>query len=104
MERDLLSQVIEAEKEIQQCLDLEKIKVREWLERVKQECEEEFTREEKNINESLERSTAEAASETGVKAAGTVSRAVAAAERLGRLQTETLSTIVAKQIAGILPG
>ena len=49
MERDILSQVIEAEKEIQHCLDLEKIKAREWLERVKKECEDEFTREEKNI-------------------------------------------------------
>ncbi len=103
MERDILSQVIEAEKDIQQFLDLEKIKAREWLERVKKECEEEFIREEKNIKESLEKSTAEAAREAGVKAAGTVSRAAAAAERLGRLQTETLSRIVAKQIAGILP-
>ncbi len=103
MERDLLSQVIEAEKEIQQCLDLEKIKTREWLERVKKECEEEFIREDKNIKESLEKSTVEAVREAEVKAAGTVSQAAAAAERLGRLQAETLSKIVAKQIAGILP-
>ncbi len=103
MEKDILSQVIEAEKEIQQGLDLEKIKAREWLERVKKECEEAFTREDKNIREALEKTTAEAAREAGIKAAGTVSRATAAAERLGRLQTETLSRIVAKQIAGILP-
>lgn len=103
MEKDILSQVIEAEKEIQQGLDLEKIKAREWLERVKKECEEAFTREDKNIKESLEKTTAEAVREAGVKAAGTVTRATAAAERLGRLQTETLSRIVAKQIAGILP-
>jgi hypothetical protein len=104
MERDILSQVIEAEKEIQQCLDLEKIKARQWLERVKKECEEEFIREDKNIKESLERSTAEAAREAGVKAAGAVSQATAASERLGRLQPELLSRIVAKQITGILPG
>ena len=104
MERDILSQVIEAEKKIQQCLDLEKIKARQWLERVKKECEEEFIREEKNIKESLERSAAEAAREAGVKASGAVSRATDDAERLGRLQPEVLSKIVAKQIAGILPG
>jgi predicted phage gp36 major capsid-like protein len=104
MERDILSQVIEAEKEIQQCLDLEKIKAREWLERVKKECEEEFIREDKKIKEALEKATAEAAREAGVKAAGAVSRAAAASERLGRLQTKALSRIVAKQIAGILPG
>jgi hypothetical protein len=104
MEKDILSQVIEAEKEIQQCIDREKIKAREWFERVKKECEEEFVREDKNIKESLERSTAEAAREAGDKAAGTVSRATADAERLGRLQTKVLSKLVAKQIAGILPG
>jgi len=104
MERDILSQVIEAEKEIQQCLDLEKIKAREGLERVQKECEEEFIREDKNIKASLEKFTAEAAREAGGKAAGTVVRAMADAERLGRLQAETLSRIVAKQIAGILPG
>lgn len=104
MEKDILSQVIEAEKEIQHCIDREKIKAREWLERVKKECEEEFIREEKNIKESLERSTAEAAREAGGNAAGTVSRATADAERLGRLQAEVLSRIVAKQIAVVLPG
>jgi hypothetical protein len=104
MERDILSQVIEAEKDIQHCLDLEKTKAREWLERVKKECEEDFIREEKNIKESLAKATAEAAREAEVKAAGIVSRATAAAESLGRLQAETLSRIVAKKIAGILPG
>jgi hypothetical protein len=104
MERDILSQVIEAEKDIQHCLDLEKIKAREWLERVKKECEEEFIREEKNIKESLAKATAEAAREAEVKAAGTVSRATAATDRLGRLQAETLSRIVAKKIVDILPG
>jgi hypothetical protein len=104
MEKDILSQVIEAEKKIQQCLDLEKIKAREWLECVKKEYEEEFIREDRNIKESLEKSTIEAAREAEVKAAGTLSQATAAAERLGRVQAETLSRIVAKQIAGILPG
>ena len=104
MERDILSQVIEAEKEIQKCLDLEKVKVREWLERVKKECEEEFILEEKNIKASLEKSTAEATKAAEVKAAGIVSQAMATAERLERLQTETLSRVVAKQIDRILPG
>ncbi len=104
MEKDVLSQVIEAEKEIQQCLDLEKIKAREWLERVKKDCEEEFIREEKNIKESLERAVAEAAREADARAAGAVSRATAEAERLGRVEEETLSRIVAQQVAVILPG
>lgn len=104
MERDILGQVIEAEKEIQQCLELEKVKAGEGIERVKRECEEEFIREKRNIEASLEKSKAEAAREAEGKASGTVSRAAAAAERLGRLQKETLSRIIAKQITGILPG
>jgi hypothetical protein len=104
MERDILSQVIEAEKEIQQCLDLEKVKIREWLERVRKECEEEFIREEKNINASLKISAAEAAGEAEVKAAGIVRQATATADRLGRLQAEVLSNSIAKQINRILPG
>jgi len=104
MESDILSQVIAAEKKIQQSLDLEKIKAREWLERVKKECEEEFIREENEIEKSLENLTAEAAREAAGEATGIVSRATAEAEHLGRLQADTLSRIVGKQIAGILPG
>ena len=104
MERDILSQVIEAEKEIQQRLDLEKVKTREWIERAKKECDEEFVLEEKRIKASLEKSIEEAIKEAEIKASGIVSRAEADAERLGRLETETLSKIIARQIDRILPG
>jgi vacuolar-type H+-ATPase subunit H len=104
MERDILSQVIEAEKEIQQCLELEKIKVREWLEHVKKESEEEFIREDKKIRESLEKSIAEATKEAEAEAAGVVSKATTEAERLEQLKPDTLSKIITKQIEKILPG
>ncbi len=104
MERDILSQVIEAEKEIQQCLDRERIKSREWLERIKKECEEEYRKEEQRITASLERSMAEAVSEAEAKAAGIISRAAGQTERLGHVQAGILSRIVAKQINRILPG
>ncbi len=104
MEKDILSQVIEAEKDIQQCLDREKVKTRAWLEQVKKECEEEYIREEQQIKASLERSMAEAAAEAEARAAGIVSKAAEETERLGRLEAATLSRIVAKQIRRILPG
>jgi vacuolar-type H+-ATPase subunit H len=104
MERDILGQVIEAEKEIQRCLDLEKVKVRDWLERVKKECEEEFNREAQNTKESLEKLTTDAAKEAKTGAAEITSEAAAAAERLGRLDAQTLTKIVAQQIRTILPG
>ncbi len=104
MEKDILSQVIEAEKEIQRCLDREKIKSREWLESVQKECEEEYVREERSIRESLERSMTEAAAEAATQAEAIVSRAGFQTERLGQLPDETLSRIVKKQIGRILPG
>ncbi len=104
MEKDILGQVIEAEKELQQCLDREKVKAREWLEVVKKECEEEFIREEQRIKEMLEKSTADAVSKAHVKAAGIISQAEREAERLGRVPDEVLSKLVAKQINRILPG
>ncbi len=104
MEKDILSQVIEAEKDIQQCLDREKVKTRAWLEQVKKECEEEYIREEQQINASLKQSTAEAAAEAEAQAEGIVSRAAEQTEHLGRVPAEALSGIVAKQIRRILPG
>jgi hypothetical protein len=49
MEKDILSEVIEVEKEIQKCLEVEKAKSHDWLEKVKKESEEELVREERNI-------------------------------------------------------
>ena len=104
MEKDVLSQVIEAEKEIQKCLEAEKVKVREWLETVKKECESEFTAEEKKIKESLDLSMAESAKQAETKAGRIVEEAGQSAARLEHLRTETLSAIVRKRITTILPG
>ncbi len=103
MDKDILSQVIEAEKEIQLCLDREKVKTREWIERVRKECEAEYVREEQLIRESLDRSIAENASEAEKAAAGIVSRAETEAMRLGRVSDGTLSKIVGNHIRCILP-
>ncbi len=104
MERDILSQVIEAEKEIQHCLDLEKVKVQEWLEREKKACDEEFNREEAIIKASLAQAASRAVKEAETKAAGIMKEAANASDRLGRLEVEVLSTIIVKQIDRILPG
>ncbi len=104
MEKDILNEVIKVEKEIQKCLEIEKVKVSEWLETVKRKTEEDFIREGKKINESLEISLQEAARAAEAKAAETASRAAAAAARLGQLKTETLSGIIRQKIERILPG
>lgn len=104
MEKDVLSQVIDAEKEIQKCLEAEKQKVREWIEGVKKESEDDFFLEQQKIKESLERSIAEAARQAEAATEEVVRAATAAAERLGRLGPGELRALVARRIAVILPG
>ncbi len=104
MEKDVLSEVIQVEKEIQKCLEIETVKAHEWLETVKRKTEEDLVREGEKIKESLEKSLEEASRAAEAKAAGTADRAAAAAERLGQLKTETLSGIVKQKIERILPG
>ncbi len=104
MEKDILSEVIEVEKEIQKCLEVEKAKSHDWLEKVKKESEEELVREERNIKESLNKSIEMAKKEAELKSAEIVKQTEARAERLAKLNDGTLVGIVGKQIIRILPG
>jgi vacuolar-type H+-ATPase subunit H len=104
MEKDILSQVIEVEKEIQKCLEIEKEKVHQWLKDVKNESEEEFLREEKTIRMSLDRSLAEATKQAEAKSDEIAKKTGASVERLSRLSVEILTRIVEKEIPAILPG
>jgi vacuolar-type H+-ATPase subunit H len=104
MQKDILSEVIEVEKEIQKCLEVEKEKSRDWLEKVKKESELELAREEKNIKESLNKSIEVAKKEAELNAAEIVKQTEARAERLAKLNDQTLVDIVGEQITRILPG
>ncbi len=104
MEKDILSEVIEVEKEIQQCLELERVKSRKWLENVKKESEEELAREEKSIKESLNITIDIAKKDAEAKAAEIVKQADTKAVLLAKLNDETLGELIGKQIARILPG
>ena len=104
MEKDVLSQVIDVEKEIQKNLESEKVKAREWLDTVKQEEEQSFLVEQKRIQASLELSLADAVKQAGEKAERIVHQTELAAERLGHLNAEVLGSIVERRISRILPG
>ncbi len=104
MEKDVLSQVIEAEKEIQKCIENEKLKAREWVDGVTKECDESFLREEKKIREYLQKELDHAAGQAEAEAAGIVSQAEGAAQRLKTVKKEILSAIIQRHIARILPG
>jgi vacuolar-type H+-ATPase subunit H len=104
MDKDLLGEVIVVEKEIQKCIELEKVKSREWLEQTRKEFEEEVEREEKNLQESLRQAMEQAAKDAGAKAFDIVRQAELSAGRLAAVKNDTLSRIVEKHVRTILPG
>ncbi len=104
MDGDILSEVIEVEKEIQKCLELERRKAQEWLEKMKALTAEESARNEREIREDFERAIAEAERQAVSRAAVVVKDAEARAGRLRTLDERTLKSIVEKHVAKILPG
>ena len=53
MDDDILSRVVEVEREVQQRLDVEKKMSLDWIEKVKKEAEERVIAEEKKLKEAL---------------------------------------------------
>ncbi len=104
MEKDVLSQVIEAEKEIQKCIDAEKVKAKEWLEGMKKESEEEVLREQRTNERSVQESLRDADRQADERASEIVRDAEAAAERLGGIDNDIVTRIVRRRISRILPG
>lgn len=101
MDKNLLSEVIEVEKEIQKRCDLERAKSREWLEQTRNEFEAGYALEEQRIAESLQQSLEEAKMTAESRASDIVKEAAQTAERLAMLKSDTLSRIVEKHIRGI---
>ncbi len=104
MEKDILSEVIEVEKDIQKSLDDEKVKARTWLEQVKKDSAQELAREEINITASLNEAIEVARKNAELKAAEIVRQAQVKAERFGTLTNDVLKQIIVKQLNRILPG
>jgi hypothetical protein len=104
MEKDVLSEVIEVEKDIQKGLELEKDKSRLWLERTRKELQEESAREEQGIAASLKQFTEEAKQDADIKAAEIVKQAMLTNSRLAAVNDGILSGIVETHIHKVLPG
>jgi predicted adenine nucleotide alpha hydrolase (AANH) superfamily ATPase len=103
MEEDILSKVIEVEKEIQKGLETEKVKAQEWLEKIKKESEEEIMKEEYRLKEAFESALEESGAYAERKSSEVLSEAVLLAERLKSMPDETLSEIITRHIMKILP-
>ena len=104
MEQDILSEVIETEKELQRCLEEERTKARKWLEAKMQEAAEEQGRSERELQADLDRALAEAETEAQVRAAAIAEEAQRVGERLLRIEDATLQGLVERKIGRILPG
>lgn len=104
MGSDILREIVAVEKEIQQNLDAERKRIREWLDKVKREAEEEVAREEERFRESCATALEEAKAEAERKAAEIVKEASARADIFKGLDGEHLRKNVIKHMVGILPG
>ena len=104
MDNNILSEVIEVEREIQKCLEIEQAKARDWLEKVKKECADEVLKEETLIKDSLAAAVDLARKDAEESAASSVRDAKALVEHLDHLDRATLQAVVEKHIRTILPG
>ena len=104
MDNNILSEVIDVEREIQKCLDREQEKARDWLEKVKQECVDKLLREEALIRNSLAAAEDQARKEAEESTASSVSAAAALVEQRDHLDQSLLQAVVDKHIRTILPG
>lgn len=103
MEKDILSKVIEVEKEIQERLREEKNKAHEWLEGVRKEIERDVSLQEEQLRDSYIKGKEDAKAEAEREAARIVEDAAALAERYRRISDEALEKIVMRHVLKILP-
>ncbi|MGE5894157.1 MAG: hypothetical protein ACM34I_08895 [bacterium] len=103
MEKDILNEVIEVEKEIHKSLELERAKTQEWLEAVKKEAEETFNQEREKLQGAYTEALAQAVHDAEAKASVILREAEEKAGRLGQVPDEILNRIVMKHIRRILP-
>jgi vacuolar-type H+-ATPase subunit H len=100
---DILSTVIEVEREIQERLDGEKKNSREWLERVKAETELTIAREQERLAKASEESIAHAKEEAGRRVAERLAKAELDADRISRITDELLLSVAGRYLPRVLP-
>jgi len=103
MKEDLLSTVVEVEKELEQNLENEKIRAREMLDTLRREAEQEISEEEKRLQEALDQAITASLIRAEKRSSGIMEKADATVSRLERISDEVLKRIIRKHIARILP-
>ncbi len=104
MDDDILSKVVEVEREVQQRIEIEKKMSQEWLENTKKEAEEKVLIEEKELTRTVNDAISKARLNAEKKAEAIIKDANIEAKRLEQLDDDILKNIVLKHIIRILPG
>lgn len=102
MDKDILNEVIEAEKNIQLCLEAEQARLAAWLEQVRREAGDAVRSEERNNSDAGRASLEAAKKDAELRARQVVEDAERQAQLLQRIDDSTLTGIVMKRIPRIL--
>ncbi len=103
MEKDILSKVIEVEREIQEKLREEKSRSIEWIESARKQAEEEIGGEEEQLDVCYKKAVDETVAEAEKQASEIVGDSILETEKLARISDEALKTILLKYIPRIVP-
>jgi vacuolar-type H+-ATPase subunit H len=104
MEDSILAKIIQTEGDIQAKVEAARKRCTEQTQRLKEEAETRIVSEESRIREKCRRSLEEAGLPARQKAAAILEAASRHAEKLRRLDDETLKQIIMREIIRILPG
>ena len=104
MEKDVLSTIIEIEKEIEERLESERRKAVQWLDSAKKEIEVELAANVRELKDSLMESVDIARENAEKQASAILSEAAKQSRLLSEIGDETLKRIITEHLRRILPG
>lgn len=103
MKEDLLSEVVEVEKELTLNLETEDIRAKAMLDSLRWGSEQKVSEEEKQLQEALDQALTASIKRAEIRASDILEKADAAAARLERISDEVLKVIIRRHITRILP-
>ena len=98
MEKDILSRVIEAEKEIQERIAKEKEKSLEWIEKAKKEMQEATEEEERRREAAFRETVRNAGIEAEKKAMRMIEEETVRAENIAKTSDDVLKKLITERV------
>ncbi len=103
MNEDLLSEVVEVERELTRNLETEDINAKEMLDNLRRASELEISEEEKQLQEALDQAITASIIRAERRASDILEKVDATASRLEKISNEVLKVIIRRHITRILP-